>query len=34
MEPLYFEDYKPDLKFRTRARTITETDLVNFIGLA
>ena len=34
MEPLYFEDYKPDLKFRTRARTITETDLVNFIGLS
>ncbi len=34
MEPLYFEDYKPDLEFRTRARTITETDLVNFIGLS
>ncbi len=34
MEPLYFEDYKPDLKFRTRARTITETDLVNFVGLS
>ena len=34
MEPLYFEDYKPELKFRTRARTITETDLVNFVGLS
>lgn len=34
MEPLYFEDYKPDLAFRTRARTITETDLVNFVGVS
>lgn len=34
MEPLYFEDYTPDLRFKTRARTITETDLVNFVGVA
>ncbi len=34
MEPLYFEDYRPDLKFCTKARTITETDLVNFVGVS
>jgi len=32
MDALYFEDYEPDASFRTLARTITETDLVNFIG--
>jgi len=34
MEPLYFEDYAPGLRLRTRRRSITETDLVNFIGLS
>lgn len=34
MEALYFEDYGPDLRVRTLARTLTETDLVNFIALS
>ncbi len=34
MEPLYFEDYTPELRFKTRARSVTETDLVNFVGVA
>ena len=34
MDALYFEDYKADLQFRTRARTITEADLVNFVGVS
>ena len=34
MQPLYFEDYTPDLQFRTRRRTVTETDLVQFVGVS
>ncbi len=34
MEPWYFEDYKVGARFSTLARTVTETDLVNFIGLS
>lgn len=34
MEGLYLEDYGPDLHVRTLARTVTETDLVNFIALS
>lgn len=34
MEPLYFEDYGPDLSLRTMGRTVTETDLVTFVGLS
>lgn len=30
MEPLYFEDYVPGLRLRTRRRSITETDLVTW----
>lgn len=34
MEPLYYEEYEPDLRVRTLARTLTETDLVNFVALS
>jgi acyl dehydratase len=27
------DDFQPGISFRTRARTVTETDLVNFAGL-
>lgn len=30
---LYFEDYTIGQRFRTISRTITETDIVNFIGV-
>lgn len=33
MEVKYFEDMKVGDRFTTQARTVTETDLVNFIGL-
>lgn len=31
---LFFEDFTLGYRFRTRGRTITETDLVNFVNLA
>jgi hypothetical protein len=34
LEPLYYEEYGPDLRVRTLARTVTETDLVNFVALS
>jgi acyl dehydratase len=34
MQSPYFEDYAPDFRLRTSGRTVTETDLVNFIGLS
>jgi acyl dehydratase len=34
MIALYFEDYTPELSFETDARTITETDVSAFVGLA
>jgi acyl dehydratase len=34
MESWYYEDYVPGAGFRTLARTVTETDVVNFITLA
>jgi acyl dehydratase len=34
LNPLYFEDYGPETRFRTLARTVTETDLVNFVGVS
>lgn len=33
LEGLYFEDFLPGRRFKTGKRTITETDLVNFITL-
>ncbi|MFG3022413.1 MaoC family dehydratase N-terminal domain-containing protein [Streptomyces sp. NPDC048254] len=30
----FFEDIEPGLRFRTSARTVSETDLVMFVGLA
>ena len=30
---LYFEDYEVGLKYKTLSRTVTEADLVNFIGV-
>jgi acyl dehydratase len=33
LEGLYFEDFSPGKQFKTHKRTITETDLVNFITL-
>jgi acyl dehydratase len=33
VEGLYFEDFSPGRQFKTLKRTITETDLVNFITL-
>lgn len=30
---LFFEDYSVGQKFRTLSRTLTETDIVNFIGV-
>jgi acyl dehydratase len=34
MNALYFEDYRPDFRMQTSGRTITETDLVNFVALS
>lgn len=34
IEPLYYEDYVTDLEVVTIARTVTETDLVNFVALS
>lgn len=34
MDAPHFEDYGPELRVRTLARTLTETDLVNFIALS
>lgn len=34
MEPRYFEDFLVGEGFTTKARTITETDVVNFAGLS
>lgn len=31
---MYFEDFEPGLEIHTNARTITETDVVNFAGLS
>lgn len=31
---LYFEDFEPGMEIQTAARTITETDIVNFAGLS
>ena len=31
---LYFEQFKPGLKFSTAGRTITEADIVNFAGIS
>jgi acyl dehydratase len=31
---MYFEEFEPDLKIQTGARTITEADIVNFAGLS
>jgi 3-hydroxybutyryl-CoA dehydratase len=31
---LYFEDFTPGREFTTRARTVTEADIVNFAGLS
>jgi len=33
MEALYFEDYEPGSRFRTRRRTLTEADLSSFVGV-
>jgi len=33
LEGLYFDDFSPGKQFKTLKRTITETDLVNFITL-
>jgi acyl dehydratase len=34
IEPLWYEDYIPDNPFTTLARTVTETDVVNFVALS
>lgn len=34
MDAPYFEDYTPEFRLRTMGRTVTETDLVNFVGLS
>jgi hypothetical protein len=34
VESPYYEDYGSDLQIRTLARTVTETDLVNFVALS
>lgn len=34
MEALYYEDYRSDTRFETGGRTITEADLVNFVGVS
>jgi len=34
MQGLYFEDFEEGLELETPARTITETDIVNFAGLS
>jgi len=31
---MYFEEFEPGLQIHTAARTITETDIVNFAGLS
>ena len=33
LEGIYFEDFAPEKIFKTNKRTITETDLVNFMTL-
>ncbi len=33
-KPYYFEDFHPGQKFVTKARTLTESDVVNFAGLS
>lgn len=33
MEPLWYEDYGPDVELLTLGRTVTETYLVGFIAL-
>ncbi|MBN1847890.1 MAG: MaoC family dehydratase N-terminal domain-containing protein [Deltaproteobacteria bacterium] len=33
-KPLYFEDFYVGQKFITKARTVTESDVVNFAGLS
>jgi len=33
LEGIYFEDFAPEKIFKTHKRTITETDLVNFMTL-
>lgn len=30
----YFEDYEPGTTIRTTGRTVTETDVMNFLGIA
>ena len=32
--PLFFEDFEAGTEYRTRARTVTETDVVSFAGLS
>ncbi|MBL7212417.1 MAG: MaoC family dehydratase N-terminal domain-containing protein [Desulfobacteraceae bacterium] len=34
MEPLYFEDFTVGQEFVTKARTVTEADVVNFAALS
>jgi acyl dehydratase len=34
MDAPYFEDYAADFRLRTMGRTVTETDLVNFVALS
>ena len=34
MSPMYFEDFAQDQTFITKARTITEADIVNFAGFS
>jgi acyl dehydratase len=34
MDAPYFEDYARDFRLRTMGRTVTETDLVNFVALS
>ena len=34
MDNWYYEDYEPGKNFQTLARTVTETDVVNFVALA
>ena len=34
MENWYYEDYEPGKGFQTLARTVTETDVVNFVALS
>ncbi|RJR26698.1 MAG: acyl dehydratase [Desulfobacteraceae bacterium] len=34
MESLYFDDFQPGQRFVTKARTVTEADIVSFAGLS